>query len=119
MFIALACLPLTVLTGFGWLPALALVLASSPAAVVYAIHGDSIDFSLQVQDYVLTYTSTALVVIYFLLVGCSVLYVRLETYFDRCVVPAAGATATIDDGDHRRPPLSLVCINTQAPVEGT
>ena len=83
MFITIACLPLTIITAFGPAAALVFVLLASPAFIVYAVEGGSrLDYSLQVQDYVLTYCSTALVAIYFLIVGCSVLAVRLETFFE-------------------------------------
>ena len=82
MIIALACLPLTVLTGFGFLPTVALVILTSPAIIVYWIHKGPFDHTLQFEDYVLAYTSTALVAIYFAIVAFTILHVRLETYFD-------------------------------------
>lgn len=82
MLVALACLPITILTGFGLLPSLLLAVLASPAVIAYSIDGRSIDFTLQFQDYVVTYTSTALIAVYFAVVVLTIVHVRLETYFE-------------------------------------
>lgn len=122
MLIALACLPLTVLTGFGLLPSVALAILSSPAIIVYSVHKGPIDHTLQLQDHVLTYTSTALVAIYFAVVALTILHVRLETYFDTTTWRDRVAAGKGDDrtatASSRTCPFSGTLVNRLCPSCG-
>lgn len=123
MLISLACLPLTYLTGFGLLPALAAAILSSPAVVVYSIHKGPFYPTLQFEERVLTYTSTALVAIYFMIVALTILHVRLETYFDTTpwrddwAVDGKGNDKTTT-GSSRTCPFSGTIVNRRCPSCG-
>lgn len=50
--------------------------------IIYSINGSSVNFENTSYDYGVIYSSTAFVVLYFAIVSLSVIYIRLETYFD-------------------------------------
>jgi hypothetical protein len=82
MLFTLLCLPLTIVTGLGALSWLGLLTLASPAIIAYTTKPGAINHDLQVQDYILTFTSCALVAIYFTIEVSLIIVTRFETYFD-------------------------------------
>ncbi|WPT14138.1 hypothetical protein PSENEW3_00000269 [Picochlorum sp. SENEW3] len=82
MIVTLALFPLSIPLISGPVTGALILLLMSPAVILYSIHGNSVQHTIQIQDYVLTSVSSACVALYFLLVGSTILVTRLETYFD-------------------------------------
>jgi hypothetical protein len=81
MIVTLALFPLSIPLISCPVTGALILLLMSPAVILYSIHGNSVQHTIQIQDYVLTSVSSACVALYFLLVGSTILVTRLETYF--------------------------------------
>ena len=82
MFIPLACFPLTIPLVCGLAPGVLLLIFLVPMIAIYATHGNIGSFENNSYDYALIYIATAMVALYFIILGLSVIYFRLETYYD-------------------------------------
>lgn len=92
MLVPLACLPLTIPLACGLVPGIVLLFLLSPMIALYSTNDALNSYEIGSHDYALIYISTALVALYFGILGFTVIYFRLETYFD--LTPWAARSVT-------------------------
>lgn len=119
MFIPLACFPLTIPLVCGLAPGVSLLIFLVPMIVIYATHGNIGNFENDSYDYALIYIATAMVALYFIILGLSVIYFRLETYYD--LKPWSTGYSSdesvcpfTDKAVNRRCPSCGCCVNKDA-----
>lgn len=117
MFIPLACFPFTIPLVCGPMPGIVLILLLSPMIALYASHGNVASIENNAYDNALVYIATGIVALYFVILGLTVIYYRLETYFD--MTPwASGERETTcpftDSMVNRRCPCCGCYVNKEA-----
>lgn len=122
MFIPLACFPLTVPLVCGLVPGILLLVLLSPMITLYATHGNVASIENNAYDNALVYIATAIVALYFAILGLTVIYYRLETYFDMTPWALGDTNSTCPFTDkvvNRRCPSCGCYVNKEAFKQST